>query len=418
MDLSYKKTHQIDRISKKYLPLLIIFQCYAPIVSRFQVGKLYQLYQYGIYGLLAIYSFCYFWVHRGKLVHKFPQVSAMFIFMFFYVVAACVKLFYVPSSIFFYLRLVTFCSFLSVGVIFLFMQNGVIKRTFRLWWRFVPWITILSVPFGVASYKIMVLFMLFFFVVLSDCLRPQLRYLTYALLLYVVMFCIIQRMDYLFIIAPLTILFMIKYNLFMSLGKSIFLYHVLMWIPVVFLCLAMFTGFNVLNFESYVEGEYTSNTGENMKTDTRTFLYEEAIESALDNKYVLLGRTPGYGYDSHFVATGKNSYDHVEGAKPQRCSEVFVVNIFTWCGLIGVLVWFAFYYWFGVSVLKDSRNRYVRGLVIYIGMLWVFNWIHNPSIAPDNYNMLIYIIISICIQKEFCKMNDLEISQHFKRMLR
>lgn len=418
MNTVIKKTHQIDRLSKKYLPLLIILQCYTPIVDAIHLGKLTQIYQYGIYGILALFSLFYFWVHRGHIVNKYPQLSALYIFMILYVVAACVKLCYVPSSIFFYQRLVVFAAFLSVGSVFLLMQDGVIKRTFRMWWRFVPWITILSIPIGVISYKIMVLFFVFFFLILSECLRKQLRFLTYALVAIIVFFFIVQRMDYLYVLAPFSVFFMIKNHLFMSTKKSVAIYHFLMCVPLFFLLLALFSGFNILNFDSYIKGDYKLSTGENLKDDTRTFLYEESIESALKHNYVVWGRTPGYGYDSKFARTREGDFLEVEGLAAQRNSEVFVVNIFTWCGVIGLIAWFAFYYWFGINTLRRVKNSYIRGLVIYIGMLWVLNWINNPFVTPDNYNMLVYIILSLCIQPKFRNMSDEEIRYFFKRMLR
>lgn len=411
------QTYQIDRLSKKYLPLLIIFQCYAPIVDFFNAGKFSQIYQYVIYGLLAVFSVCYFWVHRGHFVSKFPQLSALYIFMVVYVIAASIKLIYVPSSIFFYQRLVTFCSFLSVGVVFLLMSEDVLKRTFRMWWRFVPWITFITIPLGVTSYKIVVMFLVFLFLILSGCLRKQLKFLTYAIVTIMALFFVQQRMDYLFILAPITVYYMIKYNIFLSFKKSIIFYHILMWIPIFFLGLAYFSNFNVLNFDSYIKGEYISSTGERLTDDTRTGLYIEAFESARNNRYMLLGRTPGYGYDSNFVKVRKGTFLDVKDANPQRASEVFIVNIFTWCGVVGVVVWFVFFYWFGIYILKRARNNYIRGLAIYLGFFWICDWISNGFSAPTNIYITLFIIWALCLQPNIRCMNDDEIRHYFKKML-
>lgn len=416
---SYSKSHhQIDRLSKKYLPLLIIFQCYSPIVSAINYGKISQLYNYTIYGILAVFSLIYYWVHRNELIRRYPKLSALYAFMIVYVVAACVKLYYVPSSIFFFQRLVLFCSFLSIGSIFLFMQDGVVKRVLRMWWRYVPWITLASFPFIEKSQSIFMLFFTFLFIMLAECLRRQLRFLSYALIVFISFFSIYQRMDYLYVIAPLIVYFMIRFEIFMSYSRSLLLYNLQMCVPVLFFLVAVFGNFNVLNFNSYIKGEYVSATGENMKDDTRTFLYEEAIESAIDNNYVLLGRTPGYGYDSKFVKTREGDYDKIEGVKAQRNSEVFIVNIFTWCGFIGVVVWFAFYYWFGIRTLMRTKNDYVRGLVLYVGMFWICNWFSNNFCSPNNSFMALYVILSICMQSQFQKMTNEEIRHYFRVMLK
>lgn len=411
-------SYKVDRLSKKYLPLLIIFQCYAPILFWLSIGKTYQIYTNIIYGMLAIYSIWYWWGHRGKLYKEYSVVWALQAFLFVYVVVSCIKLYYVPSSIFFFQRLICFCSFLSVGSIFLLMQEGVIKRIFRMWWRFVPWITLVSLPIIGRWNAMSMLFFVFLFMMLADCLRKQLRFLTYAFVAYFALFGIYQRMDYIFVLAPVVVFLMIRYNLFVSYKKSIALYHVLMWTPIVFFFIAIWSGFNILNFDSYIEGDYVSASGEDMTADTRTFLYQEASESAAKHNYTLWGRTPGYGYDSQFVSKREGTFLKVKGVFPQRYSEVFIVNMFTWCGFLGIIAWFVFFYWFGISTLKRTKNHYIRGLTIYVGMFWICCWFHNPFVAPDNISMALFMILSLCIQRQFQQMTDVEIRQYFTRMLR
>lgn len=417
MNPNYKKSRQIDRISKRYLPLLIILLTYSPIAEALDYGKLQQLYNYIIYGALASFSLMYFGFHRGKLIKEYPQISALYAFLIVYVVAACVKLYFVPSSIFLFQRLVCFCSFLSIGTIFLLIREGIIKRILRMWWRYVPWITFASLTFVQRPRALPMMFMVFLFVMLAECLRKQLRFITYAILFFLSMFGIYQRMDYLQILAPVVVYLMIKFNVFMTYSKSARLYSILMCIPVFFLVVALLGNFNVLHFDSYVKGEYTSASGEDMTADTRTGLYEEAISSAVKHGYLLYGRTPGYGYDSKFAASRDGSYLKVDGVAPQRYSEVFVVNIFTWCGVIGIVVWLLWFFWFGIHTLKRAKNNYIRGLVIYMGFFWVCCWISNNFCQIDHRFILVYIIISICVQPEFQRMSNEEIKHYFKRML-
>lgn len=412
-----KETYQIDRISKKYLPLLLIFQSYVPIIMRFEIGKTHIIFSYLIYGLLSIYSFLYFYVHRNEIIPKYPYISALYALLIVYVAASCVKLYYVPSSIFFYQRLVCFTSFLSFGAIFLLMQEGVVKRTFRMWWRYVPWVSLAFFWMIDASIAMSIMFFSFFFMMMADCLRKQLRWLTYAFVAIFAMYGIVQRMDYIIILAPIGINLLLRFNLFLTYRKSVFVYNVLMLMPIIFLLLATIGNFNVLNFDSYIKGEYVSASGEDMTADTRTFIYQEAFTSAEKNNYILLGRTPGYGYDSKFVKDRKGSFLEVEGIIPQRYSEVFIVNIFTWCGVLGVIVWFIFFYIFGINTLKRSKNKYIRAFVIYVGIFWVCCWINFPFERPSATYILIYIIMSICIRPQFQQMTDVEIRDYFKRML-
>lgn len=82
-----------------------------------------------------------------------------------------------------------------------------------------------------------------------------------------------------------------------------------------------------------------------MTEDTRTFLYEEALSSAVNNQYLIWGRTPAYGMDSPFVQSFDDA-DYVgmaltiKGKMPQRICEAFIPNIITWCGILGFLIFF------------------------------------------------------------------------------
>lgn len=418
MEHTGSKLYQIDRITTKYLPLLVIFETYVPIINAANLGKFPRAFSYVLFGVLATFSFLYVWIHRRQLAKQYPVVTGLCFLMALYVIVACVRLYFVPSPIYPFQRLALMCNFLSVGTIFMLMQKGVIGRTLRMWWRYVPWIVILSFPLIRGVLTLRSLFLTFFFIMLGLCLRKQLRGLSYCFLAFIAMFCVKQRMDYLFIIAPVTIFLMLKYNKFLTHKASTLIYHVMMCLPVVFLILGLSGTFNVLKFDDYIEGDYRTNTGESFKDDTRTELYRESIESAMDNNYVLWGRTPGYGYDSKFVLSRDNAYIRIRGVAPQRYSEVFMVNMLTWCGVIGILAWFIFYYWFGISTLKRARNKYIRALVLYVGVFWVLDWISNHFTSPDNTYMMLYIIVSICIQPEFRNMNDDEIMQYFRKMLK
>ncbi len=417
MTQSKRKVYKIDRYAHKYLPWLIILQSFSPILFKLHIGKTYQIYNYFLYISYAIFCLWYFWKHRNTLVRQYPVISSIFGFMLLYVLASLIKLLYVPSSIFPYTRMCCFCSFCSLGFIFIMQQEGFLRRTIRLWWRYVPWITLISLAYIDKWYVMGMLYFTFFFLILSECLTRQFRFVTYFLYVFLVLFGIYQRMDYLSLIAPLAVFLMLKYHVCLTYKFSHFLFHLLMWIPVFFLILALTGIFNVLKFDSYIQGNYVSASGENMKSDTRTMLYTESISSSMENEYMFWGRTPGYGYDSEFVKSREGGFLRVEGVSPQRYSEVFAVNIFTWCGILGLFVWFVFYYWLGISTLNRARNRYIRAFVVYIGIFWVCDWISNNFCTPDCIYIMMFMIISVCVHPQLREMNDFEIKYYFKRML-
>ena len=69
----------------------------------------------------------------------------------------------------------------------------------------------------------------------------------------------------------------------------------------------------------------------------------EVIESAIKNDYVLFGRTPANGYDSIYFGEHLK-YDLGTNKMQRFSSEVSIINIFTWNGLIGTLLYFLVFF--------------------------------------------------------------------------
>lgn len=402
----------------KYVPVLIIMLAFSPIMFTYGIGKLSQAYDYMIYIILSAFVFCYYWKNRKYLSQQYKYITSLYVLMIIYVVASCIKLFFVPSSIYPFQRMQVMCSFLSVGVIFVLMNESVMIRTLKIWWKYVP---IIVLPASILMDKYWLVEMLqmsFLFLMLSNCISKNKRYLVFFMFIYMSLYGISQRFDYLRVLLPFVSLLLIKFHVFLGKISSKVLYGCLMLLPIVLLVFALSGKFNVFDMDSYIEGSYTSSSGENLKDDTRTMLYEEAINSAEDNGYLWYGRTPGYGYDSKFVEKREGTFYAESGAFPQRNSEVFVVNMFTWTGVIGLLAWFLFFSILGFKVLNRSRNRYIRGLVIYIGFFWVCDWISNYFVAPSSGYMLLFMIIAICSQRKYQLMSDYQIETFFKRILK
>ena len=292
----------------KYVPVLIIMLTFSPIMFTYGIGKLSQAYDYMIYIILSAFVFCYYWKNRKYLSQQYKYITSLYVLMIIYVVASCIKLLFVPSSIYPFQRMQVMCSFLSVGVIFVLMNESVMIRTLKIWWKYVPIIVLPASLLMDKFWLVEMLQMSFLFLMLSNCITKNKRILVSLMILYMALFGISQRFDYLRIILPLVVFVFIKFHILLGRISSKILFGFLMLLPIVLFFFAQSGKFNVFDMDSYIEGTYTSSSGENMKDDTRTILYEEAINSALDNNYLWYGRTPGYGYDSKFVAAREGTF--------------------------------------------------------------------------------------------------------------
>lgn len=407
----------------KFFPWLIIVIILNNILRAWLPANPAKMFEYGCDIVMAICCVVYFYQNRSRLFREYRLICLLYIFLLIYVVAALIKLQFVTSGIFpfFIMRMLTnFCCF---GAIFVFMNEEVVHKTMRLWWRFIPFLFAISFWRMERSEYIQVLAFIMLFIVFNKSLSSYKRYFTIAAFVFIACWGIIQRMDYITVLISILLFLMLRYEWMTGKNISRAFYHVQMWLPVAFLILGLSGVFNILNFDSYVETEYTSGAGERFNDDTRTFLYEESIVSAVNNNYVLCGRTPGYGYDSFWVQKqldyslgDTNTALNISGQVAQRVSEVFIVNIFTWCGLWGLLFFFVFYYNTGLGVLRQTDNKYLRIFILYIGFFWMISFISHQFFVPSSDYMLLYIIIALCLNQKLQKSSDKDMKVYLKHL--
>lgn len=185
-------------------------------------------------------------------------------------------------------------------------------------------------------------------------------------------------------------------------------------IPLVFFALGVSGVFNVFNMQDYVKGDIsavgTDNAGNrvelNVMEDTRTFLYEEVLESAIDNNYWLLGRTPARGNDSY--STFGLLAVELTGRYERLANEVGLANVFTWTGLVGVILYMLIFFRASYLAVNRSRNIYAKMLGIYVAFRWLYSWIEDINSFTLNYFMLM-IIIGLCFSESFRNMSNKDI---------
>jgi hypothetical protein len=176
--------------------------------------------------------------------------------------------------------------------------------------------------------------------------------------------------------------------------------------PLLFLILGVSGIFNVFNTNEYIKGEVTSvgvdsdgnMVEQNIIVDTRTFIYVEVLESAINNNYWLLGRTPARGNDSDtfgvLAAEITGRYERLE-------NEIGVANVFTWTGLVGVILYFLIFY--RASFLA------IKMLGVYVAFRWLYSWVEDVNNFSLNYFMLM-MMLGICYSYSFRNMTDKEIT--------
>lgn len=190
--------------------------------------------------------------------------------------------------------------------------------------------------------------------------------------------------------------------------------------PCVLLVLGITGIFNVWNMNDYlgddeilVKNAYSMAENdalkENLKSDTRTFLYEETILSAIKYNYVIQGRSLARGYESPFFSwMVEDSFHGSQYHKGERQScEVSILNVFTYMGLIGVLLYGLIFFSAIRNVFQNANSRYMYFLALYVAFRWVLAWIEEFT-RFDLNNLYLWVALSMCYSPYFLKMTDCE----------
>lgn len=191
---------------------------------------------------------------------------------------------------------------------------------------------------------------------------------------------------------------------------------VLLLIPILLFTLGATGKFNVFNMDEYIKESITTTVvtngvaqEESLTTDTRTFLYEEVLNSAFKYNYVWLGRTPARGNES--VSFGDYAIDVLKTGKLERpWNEVAVLNIFTWTGVVGLVLYFLVFFQASYLAVNKSSNRAMKIIGLFVAFRWTYAWVEEFT-RFDLTNFFLWIMIGMCFSNFFRGMTDAQIKQ-------
>ncbi len=187
---------------------------------------------------------------------------------------------------------------------------------------------------------------------------------------------------------------------------------VLIVMPLVFLVLAVSGIFEIFKMDEYIEGDYVetrkSSEGEvveeNLTVDTRTFLYAEVLRSAQKYNYWLIGRSPARGNETIAFA----NLSEITGREERIKNEAGILNVFTWTGVIGVILFLLVFYKASFLAVYHSNNIYSKLIGLFVAFHWAYSWAENYQ-GFDMNNFVLWLMIGMSFSTSFRKMNDAEI---------
>lgn len=286
----------------------------------------------------------------------------------------------------------------------------VVQKYLQLYLKYFIPIMLLSIispdRFTWMNYLPVLILMLFFGLLLK---RKQILLIGLVVFIFVVT---IQRNDLIKIlfVSLLGILISYYYN---YIPRKIFSYVriSLLAIPFLLLALGVLGIFNVFKMDEYIKGNYTQtiNTSEgveidDLKVDTRTFIYVNVFETLNRYDAFIAGRSPAFGDEGVDNSWGRDS---TTGLKGRYGNEVGVLDILLWYGVIGVILYFLLYVRASYLAIYRSRSRYAKGVGIYVAFLWVWAFVWEKPLF-ETFFMVDLMLLGLCFSKSFRAMTDAE----------
>lgn len=188
---------------------------------------------------------------------------------------------------------------------------------------------------------------------------------------------------------------------------------ILLVLPLLLLLLGTIGVFNVFKIGEYISGDYeqtieTENGAvkDNLKQDTRTFIYQNV--SYTMNKYDawLFGRSSAFGDEG--VITGMGKFDKFTGLKGRYGNEVGIMDILLFYGIVGVILYFLLYLRASYLAIYNSSNRYAKSVGLYVVFLWTWSFIWEKPMF-ENFFMMDLILLGLCFSNKFRAMTDDEV---------
>lgn len=293
--------------------------------------------------------------------------------------------------------------------VFAFANKKIVSAVFNTWLIYAPIIFILFIPFIIRSdfvgrYMVPFMFLWLFF--------PAIKLKWKIIIIFITLLVFVAGFDARSNIIRFAVAAILGLSLYFKSLLSIVYFKIIRFfliiLPIIMLVLAYTGLFNIFKIEDYykkieISNRY-ENTTENLSADTRTFLYDEVISSAINNGYWIWGRTPARGYDSQYF--GSHLAEELNTGKMERfASEVSLHNIFTWTGLIGLILYFWVFTSASYFAIYKSRNYYMKIIGIFVAFRWLYGWIEDFTNFDLQY-LVLWLLIAMCYSKDYRMMTN------------
>ena len=188
--------------------------------------------------------------------------------------------------------------------------------------------------------------------------------------------------------------------------------------PILLFILGVSGVFNVFKMDEFIEGDFVAQKeykgeewNDDLKADTRTALYEEVLISAQKHDSWVFGRSAARGNETELFA----ELAEITGKAERLSNEAAILNVFTWTGGLGVVLYGLLFMRATFLGLHQSNNTYCRLVALYTSARWVIAWFEDGNFFNLSY-LSVWIGVGICLSPSMRRMSDAEIREWFSRI--
>lgn len=153
--------------------------------------------------------------------------------------------------------------------------------------------------------------------------------------------------------------------------------------------------------------------------DTRSLIFYDVFNSALKNDYWLIGHTPARGNEigvSSLLFMRSYSDDVVFNKGERHRNEMLHLNVFTWEGLIGLILYSLLYMRASFLSIYRSSNVYISFLGCYVAFRWSYGWIEDTNLFLIS-DVALWTMIGMCYSSKFRSMSNFQFKQWIRQLV-
>lgn len=177
-------------------------------------------------------------------------------------------------------------------------------------------------------------------------------------------------------------------------------------LPIVLLVLAVSGKFNIFSDLGGDEGYTTQNSSgevQNLMADTRSGLYRDVLATMDQSENWLMGEGAGGRYQTE-------RFDYLGDGRGRYGSEVGILNILLYHGLIGVSIYFLLLFSVSYYAIRRSNNTLAQLLGLYIAFRWTYAFVEEFTQYDLNFYFF-WITVGLVSSARFREMSNDDIKQ-------